>query len=227
MGESHVKIHAVKPEDGDWRAVTIFTAYRVAAAYFESGLRDYQALHAVFISDEAGPERKGFDDFLRYAVPAATNLCFAVEIHLKVLIAQQEGRYGSGHPIDSLYDMLRPEQKASLQRRFVESCAADQFRYLTEYAVQFRESVPAEKLEFLIRTVDDTGPDLADPDCFVKEIRTSSNLYSRWRYLYELDKATDLTTVRFFSLIHINKALAAEIGAFSGGVAISLDGSQG
>jgi hypothetical protein len=219
-----LRIRAVAPQDGEKSSVTLLIAVRVATSFYESGMREYRILHEIHAADSKGERRAGFDDFLRHAVPAANNLSFALEVHLKVLQAQRTGHYPHGHRIGVLYEVLADPLKASLQRRLIDELRRDPGPYLTDFTLQFGETEKPGSFQFRLNCVDENPPDLNDPNLFATEVAACDRLYLRWRYLYERGVASDLLAVRFISLIHMNRAIAAEIASYTGGVVIDGQG---
>ena len=184
-------------------------------------MHEYQLLHDVHLRDQRPETRPDALEYLRHAVPAANNLSFALEIHLKVLRAQRTGHYPHGHRIRGLVNELPQATKDSIQARLVQSCACDQFKYITEFSIQLLETVKGSSYAFRMKCEDDHPPDLTVAGSFETEAALCDSLYTRWRYFYERGVSVNPIDARFFGLIHMNRAIAAEIESFEEGVVIT------
>lgn len=216
-----LRIRSIAPSDGDKSSVTILVAYHAARAFIESGMHEYHLLHDVHLRDQKPETRPDALEYLRHAVPAANNLSFALEVHLKILQAQRSGHYPQGHRIRDLVNKLSQSTKDALQRQLIQSCASDRFKYITEFSIQLLEKARRTTYAFRMKCEDDPRPDFTAAGSFEAEVELCDRLYTRWRYLYERGVSASPIDARFFGLIHMNRAIAAEIESFEEGVVIT------
>lgn len=221
MRDVAASIRAVPAQGGPRSAETVITARQLAQGYFESGMRDYRLLYAIWTEDNAGTRYPSFDEFLGPGVTAATQLSFALEIYLKVLFAQRMGTYPHGHGLSPILRDLPEPVRQSLAQRLQDSSSRDSTRYLTEFSLQLSATDQPGQLQYRLNCVDDDPPDLSSLEALSLEIRLCDDGYNRWRYVYERGNAVERISARFFSLIHLNKAAAAEIDGFAEGVLIA------
>ena len=101
-------------------------------------------------------------------MPAAKNLSFALELHLKVLVAQRSGRYPDGHLLRPPYDTLPDRTAAALRHQFSESGRGDTCRCITDFAIQFEGAAQPNSYNLKLNCVDDSPPDREDPAALSK-----------------------------------------------------------
>lgn len=184
-------------------------------------MHEYRLLHDVHLRDQNPETRPDALEYLRHAVPAANNLSFALEVHLKVLQAQRTGHYPHGHSIRALFNGLSDVAKNAVYAQFAASRADDKSKYITEFSILFRELESVGSYAFTLKCADEDPPDASAHEAIAAEIETCDRLYLRWRYLYERGIAADQVAARFHSLIHLNRSIAVVIESFEEGVIIT------
>ncbi len=211
-----IQLQGKWPVGGAKSSISLPIALQVADSYFDAGSRDYHLLHDYFDSTNRASANLDFDRALTFGVPAVSNLSFSLEIFLKVLRAQHDGLYPTGHKIATLFDDLPSEAQDRIKQSFAESCRDDPFSYLTVFTIKTSTRKESNGLSLQIVASDEGQLDPNDPTAVSTAVKMATDLFTVWRYIYEHGARAGELTADFFGLIHLIRAVRTDVTAFKG-----------
>lgn len=193
---------------------SVVVASAVAKGHYDTGLIRYEAFRVLSRGDQkTNPDR--LHQAIELGVSAVTNIALALELQLKILHFQHDGKYPSGHDVSTL-GIAFPESTLETLRAQYIALRSDPNKpeFLT---FSFRggptENVPEGTWPGEAPTYDDA-------------VRKIGPAYVRWRYIYEKFGETLDVAMSFEHLILLVKTVNYAIAQHSGNTRIAAFGGE-
>jgi hypothetical protein len=193
---------------------SVVVASAVAKGHYDTGLIRYEAFRALPRGDQnTNPD--WLHQAIELGVSAVTNIALALELQLKILHFQHDGRYPSGHDVSTL-GLAFPEPTLKTLR--------------TQYLALRSDPNKPELLTFSFRggptenVPEGTWP--GEAPTYDDAVRKIGPAYVRWRYIYEKFGETLDVAMSFEHLILLVKTVNYAIGRHPGNTKVSVSNSE-